>query len=327
MQLDIQVLPSACAVTDTAGAVLAANSELGRLTGIETHLLQARNLEDLLTVGSKAFFQTHVLPTLRKEGRLREVFMYLKAESNRRRPVYINARETLAAGGAAEYVWLFFTADERTHFENELIVARRQAEANAQAICKAHERMRELHAQLQVKVSDSEIRFQHASELAKKDSLTCLGNRRVLQETAYRLSSRGSLLTKFSVLMVDIDHFKQINDLYGHVKGDEVLVDVAQCLVSIARVGDVVVRYGGEEFCLVLMDADAYQAMTVANRIRQQLSDCKPAGLSLTVSVGVATSGEPIEELFEVLSKADEALYRAKRSGRDRCVHAQMSVT
>lgn len=324
MQLDIQVLPSACAITDAAGTVLTANFELGRLTGTETHLLQARNLEDFLTMGSKVFFQTHVLPTLRKEGELREVFMYLKTEANKRNPVYINARGTNRAGGAAEFVWLFFTADKRTHFENELIAARRQAEAKAQAICNAHERMRELHAQLQDKVSDTEIRFRQASELAQKDSLTYLGNRRTLQETADRLSSKSLLSTKFSLLMVDIDHFKRVNDLHGHVKGDEVLVDVAQCLVSIARQGDVVVRYGGEEFCIVLMGADSYQAMTVAERIREQLNDCKPGGLSLTVSVGVATSGEPIEDLFEVLSKADEALYRAKRSGRNRCVHAQM---
>lgn len=324
MQLDIQVLPSACAITDAAGAVLAANFELGRLTATEIHLLQARNLEDFLTMGSKVFFQTHVLPTLRKERELREVFMYLKTEANKRTPVYINARETGRAGGAAEFVWLFFTADERTHFENELIAARRQAEAKAQAICNAHERMRELHAHLQDKVSDTEIRFRQAYELAQKDSLTCLGNRRTLQETADRLSSKSLLSTKFSLLMVDIDHFKRVNDLHGHVKGDEVLVDVAQCLVSIARQCDVVVRYGGEEFCIVLMGADGYQAMTVAERIRDQLNDCKPGGLSLTVSVGVATSGEPIEDLFEVLSKADEALYRAKRSGRNRCVHAQM---
>lgn len=324
MLLDLEALPSACAVTDGAGIILAANSELGRLTGTEAHLLVARNLEDFLSMGSRVFFQTHVWPTLRKEGELREVFVYLKSRPQARSPLYINARQISKAGddAAPECVWLFFTADERTHFEEELISARKLAEVTAQEIRDAHERMRELHTQLQDKVSDTEIRFRQASELAHKDSLTHLGNRRSLQEAANRLRSETIFSSKFSVLMVDIDHFKRINDLHGHGKGDEVLVDVAQCLLSMARQGDVVVRYGGEEFCLVLMGADTGQAMAVAERIRQQLSDCKPGGISLTASVGVATAAESFEDLFEVLSKADAALYGAKRSGRDKCVHA-----
>lgn len=205
-----------------------------------------------------------------------------------------------------------------------MIAARKQAEVNAQEIRKAHERMRELCEQLQDKVSDTEVRFRQATDLALKDSLTHLGNRRSLQEAANRLRSKTIFSSKYSVLMVDIDHFKRVNDLYGHVKGDEVLVDVAKCLVSMARQDDVVVRYGGEEFCFVLMGADAEQAMTVAERMRKKLSDCKPGGLSLTASVGIATSGETFEDLFDVLSKSDEALYCAKRTGRDRCVHAQI---
>ena len=323
MLLNIEALPSACVVTDDAGTVLAANASMGRLTGTEAHWLGARNLEDFLTMGSKVFFQTHVLPMLRKEGEISEIFVYLKSGLNTRSPVYINARQAAEVGEDARYVWLFFKADERTQFEEELIAARKQAEVNAQKIRQAHERMRELYEQLQDKVSDTEVRFRQATDLALKDSLTQLGNRRSLQKAADRLRSKAIISPRYSVLMVDIDHFKQVNDLHGHVKGDEVLVDVARCLVSMARQDDVVVRYGGEEFCFVLMGADAEQAMDVAERIRKKLSDCKPGGLPLTASVGIATVGESFEDLFEVLSKADEALYRAKHEGRDRCVHAQ----
>lgn len=323
MLLDAESLPTACAITDASGAVLAANEELGRLTDMPVSDLVGQNLEAFLSAGSKVFFQTHIWPLLRKEGVVREVFVYLKSRAGEvRSPLYINAKRTgLASDGHC--VWLFFSADERTQFEAELISARKQAEVTAQQIRDAHDRMRELHAQLQDQVADTEVRFQQASELAQKDSLTLLGNRRSLQEAANRLRSETIFSSKFSVLMVDIDNFKLINDQHGHGKGDEVLVDVAQCLLSLARQGDVVVRYGGEEFCLVLLGADRGQATAVAERVRQQLSDCKPGGIKLTASVGVATSQDSFDDLFVVLAKADGALYSAKRNGRNQCVHAE----
>lgn len=327
MLLDVESLPAACAVTGPSGVVLAANTEFARLTGASGAELVNRELEEFLSVGSRVFFQTHVWPTLHKEGVLREIFVYFKSKFQPRSPLYINARRTQNEHGCILCVWLFFTANERSQFEAELISARKEAETTAKKIQDAHERMKDLHEQLQHRVVDTEVRFKQASEMALKDSLTHLGNRRSLQDAANRLRSETIYSSKFSVLMVDIDHFKLINDQHGHGKGDEVLVDVAQCLLSLARQGDVVVRYGGEEFCLVLMGADSSQAMVVAERIRQQLSDCKPGGIMLTASVGVATSKESFEDLFEVLSKADSALYCAKRNGRNRCTHVDTPST
>jgi diguanylate cyclase (GGDEF)-like protein len=130
--------------------------------------------------------------------------------------------------------------------------------------------------------------------------------------------------TALSVVVVDIDHFKRFNDQHGHLAGDQTLHCVAEILKSSLREGDIAVRFGGEEFVLVLANTDEDNAYAVAERVRKTLAEASLdiAGLHLTItaSFGVATTwparhNEPIAQLFE---RADAALYRAKESGRNR---------
>lgn len=162
--------------------------------------------------------------------------------------------------------------------------------------------------------------------LASRDSLTGLANRRAFDEHIGQEWIRGRKSDHLvSVLMLDVDYFKQFNDTYGHPEGDACLKSVASVLAgAAARSGDLVSRYGGEEFVLVLPGTTEEGAMVVAERIRVAVSGLRipnaasTHGGMLTVSIGVAT-GDPAQLSQEVLlQRADEALYAAKHSGRNR---------
>jgi diguanylate cyclase (GGDEF)-like protein/PAS domain S-box-containing protein len=165
--------------------------------------------------------------------------------------------------------------------------------------------------------------------MATHDPLTGLYNRgeldRLLLEEVQR-SARYS--HPLSVLMIDVDHFKGINDTYGHQVGDEVLRNLAQMLTSFLRAMDHAGRYGGEEFLITLPETTATEAQVVAERIRKGIADSSVAlssglDISFTVSIGVATHPDHGVDEDSVLSAADEALYRAKNSGRNRVCVAQ----
>jgi two-component system, cell cycle response regulator len=163
-----------------------------------------------------------------------------------------------------------------------------------------------------------------------EDPLTGLANRR------YILTQLGSFVSgsrrhgrPLSVAIIDIDHFKAVNDRHGHATGDEVLVAVTGALRSHLRAEDHLGRLGGEEFLAVLPDTDADAAMAVAERMREDVGgtvvQCAGERLAVTVSLGVAT-WEPDEPPEQMLRRADDALYAAKSFGRDRAVCAPASV-
>ncbi|CNL94956.1 sensor domain-containing diguanylate cyclase [Yersinia proxima] len=158
---------------------------------------------------------------------------------------------------------------------------------------------------------------------ALKDPLTDLGNRRQffpLVEHAHAQSQRYG--QNFSLILLDVDHFKNINDQLGHHKGDEVLIFLARTLESIIRECDIVFRWGGEEFAILLPLTNLEGALQLAESIRETIQMiCQPNLPQLTVSIGVAQHqvGEDTDSLFK---RMDEALYRAKASGRNRVLAA-----
>lgn len=161
---------------------------------------------------------------------------------------------------------------------------------------------------------------------AKMDVLTGLPNRRYFDEALAIVSPRRRADDSIGILMVDIDHFKLLNDRFGHATGDRVLRAVATAIARAVRDEDTPARYGGEEFAVLLRRTDAEQAQEVGERIRRAVVRLHPASLGIsepvTVSVGVAVAGPgglPVERLVE---RADQALYKAKRQGRDRVIVA-----
>jgi diguanylate cyclase len=162
-----------------------------------------------------------------------------------------------------------------------------------------------------------------ARKKAEVDALTQLSNRAAFDDHLRNLSSLGALLGEPPCLMLaDLDHFKSINDNYGHPAGDEVLRQVSNCLSrTFLRKHDFVSRYGGEEFAAVLIDTTLAQAQMLARRLVDNVRGLEirvgSQQLRVTISIGVAALA-PGESSTSWLARADEALYRAKRSGRNR---------
>lgn len=162
-------------------------------------------------------------------------------------------------------------------------------------------------------------------ELSIRDSLTNVYNRRYayqVLESEFNRSKRYK--TPLSCLLIDADHFKKINDQYGHPFGDKVLVNFASLLQKMARTTDIVSRFGGEEFLVILPDIDMKGAAGFAERLRETISkqkiECKEENICvvLTISIGACSFTENTANITELLHQADIALYEAKRLGRNR---------
>lgn len=169
------------------------------------------------------------------------------------------------------------------------------------------------------------------ARLSSLDGLTGLPNRRSLDTALEREWRRGTRsLRPISMIMIDIDHFKAYNDTCGHLAGDDCLKTVAGVLKEpLGRAGDLLGRYGGEEFLAVLPDTDEVGALSVARLIHQAVADLdiphpsSPLGGRITVSLGVATVAARKDQSYtSVLHAADQALYQAKQEGRNRIVVA-----
>jgi two-component system, cell cycle response regulator len=163
-------------------------------------------------------------------------------------------------------------------------------------------------------------------EMAVKDQLTGLFNRRYMAQYLETLLRNASAIRPISLLIMDIDYFKQVNDTYGHASGDDVLRQFSDRLSLNIRNVDLACRYGGEEFVVVLSDTDPALACTIGERLRRAVEQKNfPIGdpateVPVTVSIGVASSTGGDDDSTKLLRRADEALYRAKREGRNRVI-------
>ncbi len=160
--------------------------------------------------------------------------------------------------------------------------------------------------------------YAEARHAATVDPLTGVKNRRYVMPEFERLFQRAQREDRLlACMMLDADAFKSINDSYGHRKGDEVLQLLAQRITAAVREYDLVGRYGGEEFIVVVSDLGREDVVGMADRIHQSIRETPASGLRLTVSVGVAFLSSDDERADDLIQRADRALYRAKRAGRD----------
>jgi len=170
--------------------------------------------------------------------------------------------------------------------------------------------------------------YEKTRDLSNTDELTSLANRRHFQGILKREVDQAKRYnTTFSLIMLDVDHFKQYNDTHGHLAGDLVLKRVANILLQNTRGIDLVARFGGEEFVVLLPRTDERGALATAEKLRQCVHDEAVAGMEtsqplgrLTLSLGIAIYPLHSKDIFDLLNMADQALYQAKSTGRNRCV-------
>ena len=167
--------------------------------------------------------------------------------------------------------------------------------------------------------------FEATERLATTDGLTGLVNHRTFQARLdEHLAAAQRYGKRLSLLLTDIDHFKAVNDTWGHPVGDVVLKGVARILQKEARTTDVAARYGGEEFALVMPETDPAGALRTAERIREKVAQARfrteQGELSVTISIGIATFPAEARQKAELVELADGGLYHAKRHGRNQSV-------
>jgi diguanylate cyclase (GGDEF)-like protein/PAS domain S-box-containing protein len=301
----IEASPVATIVTDADGMIALANREAERLFAYDAGVLIGRPIEALVPEAAQGLHPTHRMryatePALRLMGALRD--LQARRESDGAVfPVEVGLNPVRTSRGLF-VVCTIVDLTERKRAEERLA-------QQAMALKAANERL---------------------VELATTDSLTTLWNRRAfLDQLDIQLEMAVRSAHPMSVLIVDVDHFKPYNDQYGHLAGDEVLRSAARVFRTRARRSDFVARIGGEEFGVILHDANREGARRAAEQLRQAVEEAQWPRRRITVSVGAATVAFPAPVprpaspgRTRVLSAADRALYYSKEQGRNRVTHA-----
>ena len=241
------------------------------------------------TPASRIVLESFVMPMLLHQGYCTEIQLSLRTQAEGAVPVLVNAR--IVQDGDSCIYWAISTAQQRDALYQELVNLR----------------------------NDLELRAERLEVLSQTDELTGLLNRRAFVARATTLIKQGLRHNiTYSFFMIDIDHFKQINDQYGHNIGDDVLSSIGRLLKNNSRDNDVLARIGGEEFAIITLNQNSESPMQFAEKLLNKIRAEKIQGIDITVSIGLAISATAS---FEQLYKgADILLYDAKHQGRDRLV-------
>lgn len=249
------------------------------------------NLFDLISKASWIFFESYIRPALLKNGQCTEVQITLVSGQAKQIPAVANISLVESV-----LFWSIYTAEDRDILYQELLLSREHLETQNERLL----------------------------VLSRKDPLTSLLNRRAAADDFMKLAKQlKRSFIPISFLLIDIDWFKDINDNYGHDIGDEILVKLANTLNGASRGTDILARWGGEEFLIILYNSDATNTQLFSSRLHEEIkSILLPNNESLTVSIGITSlSKNELDEnglLDRVLKRADGALYLAKDNGRNR---------
>lgn len=251
--------------------------------------LSEMSLSDIFTKASNIFIDSYVYPLLINEYCAEELQLTMLTSTGEKIPVVANIK----LDEDQTTYWSLFDCVNRDKLYQELIKAKELLETQSQELL----------------------------AMAAIDPLTGLLNRREMDNRVGRLLSQAQRnKSSVAVIILDVDFFKNINDDHGHAFGDEVLQNLGKILLESHREHDIVARFGGEEFVLVLPDVDEENAIKVAEVIRVDIEKTEIKGIHITVSIGVSLNKEDKNEFDILFKEADSALYIAKNGGRNKTV-------
>lgn len=248
-------------------------------------------LFDLISKASWIFFESYIRPKLIKDGQCTEIQITLFSDQAKK--VHAVANISLVE---SVLFWSIYTAEDRDKLYQELLLAREHLETQNEKLL----------------------------ILTRKDPLTSLLNRRAAADDFMKMTRQlARWFIPISFLIIDVDWFKDINDKFGHDAGDEILVKLASTLNGASRNTDILARWGGEEFLIILYNSDVTNAQLFSTRLHEKIQlILLPNSESLTVSIGVTSLDKnelgANDLLGKVLKRADNALYLAKDKGRNR---------
>lgn len=303
-------------VMESDGKLLELNATLEEMLGRQIGDLNRAHILEILTTASKIYYQTYFLPLLSVQGTVNEIYLTLKCVKGNM-PVLLNA-SIREENGQKRVECILVKMKIRDTYEDEILQEKRNIERSLQRVDEAYKNLEQILSEVNTKKKELEILNAELEDQAITDPLTGLKNRRYLLEEINKLVElRGAGSPMFSVLLIDIDHFKYVNDTFGHPVGDLVLQEVSLRLTESVRETDIVTRMGGEEFVVILPNTKQQQAMIIAEKLRATFEHNNWVSTPITISIGIGifrtgdTSGS-------LLSKADVALYQSKQSGRNR---------
>jgi len=321
--MDIQLDTAPCGYfsISSEGIIQSVNGTLLSMLDYERGELLGRHIESAMSVTNKLFFHTYFYPYIQLHGHVNEMYVSFRTSTGQDVPVLLNGvRQQRGSETFIDCVVLAMR--KRIEHEKDVLQTKAKLEELYQKTNEANRKLELLHAEYEAKQQEL-LQINHRLEaMAWTDPLTGLGNRRFFQERLLAaLASYRKDGLPFSLFIIDIDHFKKINDTYGHPVGDLVLTNLARLLQSMSRENDIVARYGGEEFVAILPDTDQESGTLIADRYCSTAASTLLGEHKITISIGVATSsGDDTDQ--SLLHQADLALYASKGGGRNRVTHA-----
>ena len=321
MEERLQEAPCGFLSMDPGGCILEVNNRCLKWLGYEKEDVIGKHIDAFLTRVNRMFFYTYFFPTIQLKHSLEEMYINLTNEAGESIPVLMNASHYLRDGNFV-IDCIFIQMKQRIDYEMELRTLQKTTEKAYQEREVAFAQLKKIYHEIEVKQREILEMNNELLLLSNTDKLTSISNRRFFQEELVRYIERyyqdGVV---FSLLMIDIDHFKSVNDTHGHLSGDRVLVQLARVLTYEVAPEDLVARLGGEEFVIILPNTDRNEALKLAKKLNHAVEQANWEVIDrLTVSIGVSTfSGDDTE--LTILENADQALYAAKSAGRNCSIH------
>ncbi|WKA58231.1 GGDEF domain-containing protein [Planococcus shenhongbingii] len=309
MEEQLNLAPFCYLVIEESYRIVEMNVAMRELIGTERPM--PTHVHELLTIASRVYFQTYFMPSITLHGKVNEMFLTIKGAEGPV-PVLMN---TAKRNGHFECAMIPMT--ERGEYEKELLLAKRNAEKIHQETAEAYAKLQSLMEKVEQKQRELEELNTSLQQMTTTDPLTGLKNRRYLEEILSEMTGQAEAGRPLSLLVIDIDFFKRINDTYGHQMGDAVLQELSWKLLSETDGQGIVSRMGGEEFVILLPDASKDEAHSFAEQLRRQIEHAEWLHVPVTVSIGVAVF-ENEDNADSLFARADEALYISKNSGRNR---------
>ncbi|WP_068677330.1 sensor domain-containing diguanylate cyclase [Oceanobacillus sp. Castelsardo] len=304
------------------GTIHCINQTLLVLLGIKKSEIMGKHINVILTKSSQSFYQLYFFPMIKAQEKVDEMFLTLKSKNGDNIPVFLNAARNKRNETFVNDC-IFFPMRRRYEYEQVILSAKKAAEESTLSKEKAIVELEKVRKELECKQKELLELNETLQKLTVTDELTGLHNRRSYNKVlSQNLSLFHRTTNPFSLLMIDIDHFKLVNDTYGHLTGDKILKELSYILKNESRVCDFTARYGGEEFVLILPHTEKEGSIQIAESIRESVETAIWTVPSITVSIGIATAINGDTETT-VQSRADEALYISKNKGRNQLTHAE----
>jgi len=305
------------------GRIADVNQTFLERMGYKKEALVNMHFESLMSTANKLMFHSYFYPYIHLNGRVEELFIRLNDYDGQVVSYLLNGRRVEVDGNEV-IDCVLVEMGKRISYEIELRTAKENVEKAYKESDQAYEKLKAIHLEIEKKQAELIEMNTILMELSVTDKLTGMKNRRYFQDSlAEKMEAFKNGGPYFSLCIVDIDHFKRVNDTYGHQVGDYVLERLATLLKAHAGQNDIVARYGGEEFVVILPEVDVEESLAIAENYRMIIEQSNWDVGNITISIGVATV-VPEDTSESILYKADQALYHSKENGRNRVTHAEL---